>query len=571
VTGTGLDDDGDLALRAGEPVGLALTATSAALVADGNRRIVLAGEPTATIAALESVHHPRWVWWDRQAAMVLARSGVAIERCWDIAAVHRLMAGGWQNPIERVWSWLHQLDPTTAPVAGQLDFGAGSADDGDPEHPVRPDGHLRADWVAGGWSASPDRLVAWARLALATADRQRALLADKRALSTAHAESLAELLCVELELEGLPFDTEAALAIIAEAAGPRPASLADEDAELARRDAEVLQHLDPPRPVNLRNPADVKSMLAAAGIDLPDTRAWRMEKLRQSEPLVDALLTWRKAERIATTYGYRWIDEHVSGGRLRGQWASADGAAGRMTASAGLHNMPAPMRPAVAADPGHVFVRADLGQIEPRVLAAVSGDPALIAATADDDLYQPVAARLGVDRDVAKVAVLGAMYGATTGQSAGALRGLEQNYPVAMAFLSEAAEQGRLGNDIVTIGGRRIRTGSGSSPDGDLDRAVAAAAARGRYARNALIQGAAAEFFKVWAIVVRRRMREFGATVVLCLHDELLVHGPTDRADEMAAQVAEAVDETAFYWSPVPEVRFVVDVGTVNRWSEVKD
>ena len=43
----------------------------------------------------------------------------------------------------------------------------------------------------------------------------------------------------------------------------------------------------------------------------------------------------------------------------------------------GLHNMPAGLRPAVVAADGHVFVRADLGQIEPRVLAAVSGDQAL--------------------------------------------------------------------------------------------------------------------------------------------------------------------------------------------------
>src|SRR5690606_36574648 len=104
-------------------------------------------------------------------------------------------------------------------------------------------------------------------------------------------------------------------------------------------------------------------------------------------------------------------------GRLRGEWSSSDGAAGRMTASSGLHNLPAEMRPAVAAEPGHVFVRADLGQIEPRVLAAVSGDRALIAATADPDLYQPVAHRLRVERPIAKVAELGAMYGATTGES----------------------------------------------------------------------------------------------------------------------------------------------------------
>ncbi len=69
-----------------------------------------------------------------------------------------------------------------------------------------------------------------------------------------------------------------------------------------------------------------------------------------------------------------------------------------------------------------MFVRADLGQIEPRVLAAVSGDQALTVATRADDLYAPVAAQLGVRGPVAKVAVLGAMYGQTTGHGAQALR-----------------------------------------------------------------------------------------------------------------------------------------------------
>jgi DNA polymerase-1 len=139
-----------------------------------------------------------------------------------------------------------------------------------------------------------------------------------------------------------------------------------------------------------------------------------------------------------------------------------------------------------------------------------------------------------------------------------------------MAFLEEAARQGRLGNDIFTIGGRRVRTGSGSSPDGDMDRAIAAAAARGRYARNALIQGAAAEFFKVWAVIVRQRIRGLDSRVVLCLHDELLVHSPVERAETVARLVTDAVDEAAFYWSPQTEVRFLADTSIIRRWSEAK-
>ena len=162
------------------------------------------------------------------------------------------------------------------------------------------------------------------------------------------------------------------------------------------------------------------------------------------------------------------------------------------------------------------------------------------------------------------------MYGATTGESAGALAGLQKSYPIAMGLLEEAAESGKAGRDVVTSGGRRVRMWTDPSTDGDLDRAVSVAAARGRYARNAVIQGAAAEFFKVWAITVRRRCRPLGAEVVLCLHDELLVHVPADAADDAAAMVDAAVGEAAHYWSPEPDVRFVADVAVVDRWSEAK-
>ena len=107
-------------------------------------------------------------------------------------------------------------------------------------------------------------------------------------------------------------------------------------------------------------------------------------------PVVGALLDWRKRERIATTYGHRWLAEHVGADdRLRGSWTACDGAGGRMTADNGLHNLPAALRPGVAAHLGQVLVRADLGQIEPRVLAVVSGDRTFAEATRADDLYAP--------------------------------------------------------------------------------------------------------------------------------------------------------------------------------------
>ncbi len=537
------------------------------------QRVVQSDDPLAALAALNAELKPRWVWWGRQTTQLLATGLLPLDRCWDIQAVHRLLYGGWRASTAEAWAVLHGLSADSIPQMGQLGLLDAPVDEGDLDQPVRPDGHLRPEWTSGGWKSTPERLGQWAALALTAAQAQLRKLDDlpdpRRAESTARSESAAELLCAEMAATGLPVDTDEALRLIETAAGPRPTSPAEEDAIRATRDRVVLEHLGAAVSLNLRNPADVKTMLNHAGFDLPDTKAWRLEELRESSPLIDAFLRWRKAERIATTYGYRWLDEHVDQGRLRGDWSSSDGAAGRMTASAGLHNLPTVMRPVVRAEPDHVFVRADLGQIEPRVLAAVSGDEAFIAAAQGDDLYQPVADRLGVPRDIAKVAVLGAMYGATTGESANALPGLKANFPVAMGLLEKAAEAGRAGNDVFTSGGRRIRMWSSTQPS-ETPSDASDVASRGRYARNAMIQGAAAEFFKVWAITVRRRARPLDGQVVLCLHDELLVHCRSSVANQVAEVVQNAVVEAANYWSPDPRVRFLADVSVIERWSEAK-
>lgn len=572
-----------LGVGPGSRVGIAVDAAGTVALATP-QRVDVQGVTIDDVASAECELGPRWVWWGRDTADALAAAGVPVGRCWDVATVHRLLAGVWRTDPARIWAWLHDLPSAGLPRTGQLDLLSAAPAAGDPGEPVQPDGYLRPEWAGGAWSASPVRLARWAALALVAADLQQARLDARpdptRARSTAHAESVAEYLCAELQRDGLPVDVARAEQLIAEAVGPRPVDATAEERLRRLRDDAVLAHAPPgPRP-DLRSPADVKALLRRVGFDLPDTRAWRLRQHAADHPLIAALLTWRKAERIATTYGYRWLDEHVQGGRLRGEWSSSDGAAGRMTASVGLHNMPAELRPAVAAEPGHAFVHADLGQIEPRILAAVSGDAAFVAATADADLYQPVARRLGVARDQAKVGVLGAMYGGTTGNSGLALPRLRQEYPLAMATLEAAAERGRLGEPVLTIGGRLVRMWSGEqADDGDvgdpsarLDRARQVAAARGRYARNALIQGAAAEFFKAWAVTFRARAHAAGldAPIVLCLHDELLIHAVDADAAAAATLLDAALAETAHRWSPEPAVRFVAGVSVVARWSDAK-
>ena len=88
-----------------------------------------------------------------------------------------------------------------------------------------------------------------------------------------------------------------------------------------------------------------------------------------------------------------------------------------------------------------------------------------------------------------------------------------------------------------------------------------------------MIQGAAAEFFKTWALIVRARIRPLGGRVVLCLHDELLIHVPQDRATEAADAVDDALAEAANRWlaqAPSPIVRFVADTSIIGRWSDAK-
>ena len=548
------------------------------------------------LQVLDQQDAPRWVLWSQDTALHLVRAGVRLSRSWDLSAAHRLLHGGWEAAPARVWAAAHGLDIADARQRAPIDLFHQEGPDDEPPSPVDAAGHLDPAWIEELWCASHANLAMWAQLALDVAARQletigapqvadaeAATSADairRRHLATARSESTAELLCAELSVDGLPFDRQRAEAGIATYIGPRPRTEAEALAVRAERDALVTHHVPGGRSIDLRSPGQVKSLLRRVGIEVPDTRAWRLESLREVHPVVDALLTWRKAERVATTYGYAWLDSLVpqedGPTRLRGTWSGSDGAAGRMTATAGLHNLPADLRTAVIADDGWRLVRSDLGQIEPRVLAAVSGDVALIAATHQADMYATVASELGVTRDIAKVAVLGAMYGQTTGRGAQALAGLQRAYPTAIAYLEAAAELAQVGTDLRTFGGRLVRMSSANANDHDDRELRSQAAARGRFGRNAMVQGAAAEFFKLWAVTVRARATAAGSSahIVLCLHDELLVHVPEDHAAATAELVDDCLQEAAHRWlslvaAPAP-TRFVADTTVIGCWAEAK-
>ena len=556
------------------------------LVLVGDRGVVLPQEPggeaevlplpdlVELLRTMEARDHPRWlVPSASQSLPPLVAAGIRVQRCFDVAEAHRILHGGWAADLGLAWAAAFGLDPERRPQRGQGDLfdlitapDQAGQQDADPDAAVGPDGHLRPDILDPDWATSSGRLVAVAEALVQLARRQQDALKalSAHAVAAAYTEAAAAALCVELEHDGLPVDRLMAERLITEAVGPRPRD-DTEAAQIRRsRDAAVLALAPGREETDLRNPTQVRDLLASVGVTVPNTRKWVLEPFRTRSPLVEALLEWRKDERIATTYGWRWLDEHVGADdRLRGGWTASDGAAGRMTAQNGLHNLPAELRPAVAAEPGHVLVRADLGQVEPRVLAVVSGDTAFAEATQADDLYAPVAAKLGVERRIAKVAVLAAMYGQRSGAAGRALGDLERAYPVAMRLLDDAYASGLARRPLRTFGGRRI----------NLDTVLAGGddAARGRFARNAVIQGSAAELFKAWAATVRHETAPLGGRIVLCLHDELLVHAPEDRADEVASAVRTCLDLSARRWFGTDRVRFVADTSVVRRWSDAKD
>jgi DNA polymerase-1 len=556
-------------VRSRDPV--AITSATAGVGVAWRGGTAVLDEPIAAVVSSLADLDLRWVWWNaRDTAADCVAAGVRPPICWDLGAVGMLTDGIRRDDPAGVWAAGHGLQqPARRDDALDL-FDIDHDDDG----PLR-DGQLNPEWLAGGWRDTPTRIGRWAELALELHQRQRTsieALDDPRAkpsgtplrLLIAHAESAATMLTVELEYDGLPLDRDAAGDFLRETIGNRPTDAREEAKALASREREVLALFPGEPSCDLRSPEQVRELLATVGLDLPDTRSWRLEPHRALPP-VAALLAWRKADRIATTYGWRWLDANVGeDGRLRGRWDVADGGAGRMTAGAGLHNMPAELRPAVRAEPDHVLIRADLGQIEPRVLATVSGDEAFAVAARETDMYAPVAARLGCDRPTAKVAVLAAMYGQTSGAAGEALKAMERAYPTAISYLRTAEQSARNFEDFRTYGGRLIRF-YGPGPDNEESARVAA---RGRYGRNAAIQGAAAELFKAWAATVRHDLHAVDGQIVLCLHDELVIHAPARQLDAASQILREALSATTRWWAAGSTVRFVAEIASGRSWAD---
>ncbi|UYN84111.1 MAG: bifunctional 3'-5' exonuclease/DNA polymerase [Microcella sp.] len=527
-----------------------------AVVDESGAEALVPAESFAAHVREREAEHPRWVWTDTaQWYPALLRAGVRVERCHDLRLVDAILAGIEGRPPRTEWG-------KAVPVRANTLFDFDSGQD------------------ARTAPSAPDVFA-----------EQRAAIAAQpspgRTALLAAAESAGALAAAEMEFVGLPWNAEAHHQLLVEALGERPPPGRRPPA-LERLAGEVEALLDV-GPVPIDSPPELVKSLRRAGLDVQSTRSWELKKL--DHPAIAPLLQYKSLSRLLTANGWNWLEEWVHDGRFRptfvpggvvtGRWASDGG---------GALQLPKQVRSAVQADAGWALVVADAAQLEPRVLAALSGDAAMAQAGAGVDLYAGIVASGAVEsREHAKVGMLGAMYGGTTGVSAQVLPRLARSFPRAIGFVEAAARAGERGERVETRLGRtsprpgaewRERQSMASSDGaGEADRARARSESRswGRFTRNFVVQGTAAEWALSWMAGVRRRLwqPELGPIeqqphLVFFLHDELMVHAPLDRVDEVQAALHDAAFDAARIVFGATPVTFPVTVAVVQRYSDAK-
>jgi DNA polymerase-1 len=503
----------------------------------------------------------RWVWDDTTRWYpALLQAGVRVARCADLRLAHAVLR---RSPLadrsllasDDAAGWA-ALAPVTAgePALFPLDDPADRLD------PLAE--HARQQAVL---AASPAR----GRLGL--------LLA---------AESSGALVAAEMTAAGLPWRPDVHQELLTASLGPRPVA-GQRPAVLEGLLAEVRTALRAPD-LNADSPGAVLKALQSAGLPVEDTRSWTLEQL--DHPAIPPLLEYKKLARLYQANGWAWLATWVRNGRFRPVFVPGGVVTGRWaTSGGGALSVPTQVRAAAVADEGWRFVVADVAQLEPRVLAAMSGDTAMAEAARSSDLYQGmVTAGVVATRAEAKVGILGAMYGGTRGESGRMLPRLARRYPRAVGLVEEAARAGERGEVVHTLLGRgsplpsgdwaerpvdlgEPPEGDGGSPDSDRRRR-----AWGRFTRNFVVQGTAAEWALCWLAGLRNRLWRLGGTgrleerphLVFFLHDEVVVHAPEHMAPAVADEVRAAAAEAGRLLFDGFPVDFPLDVAVVRSWAD---
>ncbi|SDS84172.1 DNA polymerase-1 [Microlunatus soli] len=416
------------------------------------------------------------------------------------------------------------------------------------------------------------------------------------------AESAGALIAAEMAFHGLPWDRDVHDRQLTELLGPRP--------RYGGRPQKMQQAVDQLTAAlevgafNPDSPVELLQALHRAGIDVTSTRKWELEQI--DHPAIEPLLRFKKMSRLLSANGWLWLDAWVKDGRFRPDYVVGGVVTGRWaTSGGGALQLPKQLRAAAQADPGWKLVVADASQLEPRVLAAMARDDRLATAARGNDLYQGLVDAGVVDtRPHAKVAMLGALYGATTGQSGQLMPRLISAYPRATGLVEDAARAGERGEVVSTFLGRRSPlpseswrelqhfAGSGDASAEDVRRSRQQARDWGRFTRNFVVQGTAAEWALCWMAGLRQRLVDLDpaagdsgpgdhgrldhsridhdrAHLVYFLHDEVIVHSPAGCADRVAELIKESAAAAGRLLFGDSGVEFALDLDIVDNYGQV--
>ncbi len=313
-----------------------------------------------------------------------------------------------------------------------------------------------------------------------------------------------------------------------------------------------------------------------------------LSKIVNDHPIVPLILEYRACTKLKSTYVDKLptlIDEN---GRVHTTYAQAFTETGRLSSSdPNLQNIPIRtergklIRKAfVPRDAKHVLISADYSQIELRLMAAMSGDKAMIDAfKRGEDIHRDTASRVydvmpafvtPEQRAKCKMVNFGIIYGISAfglsqrlkvprKEAADLIETYFRLYPKVRDYMSAAVEKAREKGYAETVLGRRRTLRDINS------RNATARQSAERDAMNTPIQGSAADLIKVAMVKVDRALKAEGlrAKMVLQIHDELVFDVPRDEAERVKEIVRREMTTALDFGVPLD-----VGIGVGENWLE---
>ncbi len=326
----------------------------------------------------------------------------------------------------------------------------------------------------------------------------------------------------------------------------------------------------------------------------PSTDHQTLEKLKGQHEIIDHLLAYREVEKLRSTYGEGLLAEVGPDGRIHATFNQTVARTGRLSSDQpNLHNIPVRteegrrFREAFVPSKGTDLLVADYNQIELRCIAHLSEDPGLVEAfTSGDDIHDRTASRVfdvesgqvtTEQRSKAKMVSYGLAYGMeayglaqrlniATGEAQEILDAYFEAFPSVRDFMDRTVAEARDRGYTETVFGRRRRIPELSSNQRNVRMAGE------RQAMNAPIQGLAADIFKVALVRLDAALDEAAAnggdpgTLILQVHDEVLVEVPPDSWDGTEALVLDALSGAFDLRVPLE-----VNLSRGHSWAEAKD